>query len=100
MSAVPQNPLNPPVFEIPDPPPEFGQDGGKFYRHYDALAQEIDDDMTGGLKEQLDGMLIFVSRLLLLTSSSSVQLALCVTGWSFRRCQYRLLSSYHSPPIR
>ncbi|KAG8902071.1 hypothetical protein FRC00_002116 [Tulasnella sp. 408] len=59
MSAVPQNPLNPPVFEIPDPPPEFGQDGGKFYRHYDALAQEIDDDMTSGLKEQLDGMLIF-----------------------------------------
>ncbi|KAG8963218.1 hypothetical protein FRC00_007283, partial [Tulasnella sp. 408] len=59
MSALPQNPLNLPVFEIPDPPPEFGQDGGKFYRHYDALAQEIDDDMTSGLKEQLDGMLIF-----------------------------------------
>ncbi|KAG9032867.1 hypothetical protein FS837_002613 [Tulasnella sp. UAMH 9824] len=59
MSAVPQNALNPPVFEIPDPAPEFGQDGGKFYRHYDALAQEIDDDMTSGLKEQLDGMLIF-----------------------------------------
>ncbi|KAG8963216.1 hypothetical protein FRC00_007281 [Tulasnella sp. 408] len=47
------------MFEVPDPPPEFGQDGGKFYRHYDALAQEIDDDMTSGLKEQLDGMLIF-----------------------------------------
>ncbi|KAG8963215.1 hypothetical protein FRC00_007280 [Tulasnella sp. 408] len=59
MSAVPQNGLNPPVFEIPDPPHEFGQDGGKFYCHYDALAQEIDDDMTGGLKEQLDEMLIF-----------------------------------------
>ncbi|KAG8943560.1 hypothetical protein FRC04_002785 [Tulasnella sp. 424] len=59
MNAAAQNPLNAPVFEIPNPPDEFGQDGGKFYRCYDALAQEIDDDMTSGLKEQLEGMLIF-----------------------------------------
>lgn len=71
MTAAPQNALHPPVFEIPDPP-EFGQDGGEFCRHYDALAQEIDDDIISGLKEQLDGMLIFVSCLLLLTSSSSI----------------------------
>lgn len=63
MSATLQNQISPPVFQIPDPPREFGQDGGKFYRCYDALADEIDDDMTKGLKEQLDGMLIFVSRL-------------------------------------
>ncbi|KAG8943561.1 hypothetical protein FRC04_002786 [Tulasnella sp. 424] len=47
------------MFEIPNPPEEFGQDGGKFYRCYDDLAKEIDDDMTSGLKEQLDGILIF-----------------------------------------
>lgn len=51
--------LNPTVFQIPEPPEEFGQDGGKFYRCYDELAEEIDDDMTNGLKEQLDGLLIF-----------------------------------------
>ncbi|KAG9026751.1 hypothetical protein FS837_004515, partial [Tulasnella sp. UAMH 9824] len=59
MSAQPQNPVAPPVFEIPRPVEEFGQDGGKFYRCYDALAEEIDEDMVKGLKEQLDGMLIF-----------------------------------------
>ncbi|KAG8898080.1 hypothetical protein FRC00_003369 [Tulasnella sp. 408] len=47
------------MFEIPRPVEEFGQDGGKFYRCYDALAEEIDDDMVKGLKEQLDGILIF-----------------------------------------
>ncbi|KAG8940550.1 hypothetical protein FRC04_005188 [Tulasnella sp. 424] len=46
-------------FGVPDPPREFGQDGGRFYRLYDNLAEEIDDDMTKGLKEQLDGLLIF-----------------------------------------
>ncbi|KAG8937416.1 hypothetical protein FRC00_005888 [Tulasnella sp. 408] len=59
MSAQAQNPVAPPVFEIPRPVEEFGQDGGKFYRCYDALAEEIDEDMVKGLKEQLDGMLIF-----------------------------------------
>ncbi|KIO31816.1 hypothetical protein M407DRAFT_19325 [Tulasnella calospora MUT 4182] len=58
MNVPVQNTLNPPAFEIPDPPDEFGQDGGKFYRCYDALAEEIDEDMAKGLKEQLDGMLI------------------------------------------
>ncbi|KAG8909639.1 hypothetical protein FRC01_006822, partial [Tulasnella sp. 417] len=48
------------AFEIPDPPDAFGQDGGKFYRCYDAFANEIDEDKVKGLKEQLDGLLIFV----------------------------------------
>ncbi|KAG8938740.1 hypothetical protein FRC04_007822, partial [Tulasnella sp. 424] len=46
-------------FEVPVIPNEFGQDGGEFIRRYDALADEIDDDMVKGLKEQLDGLLIF-----------------------------------------
>lgn len=62
MNATAQNPLNPPVIEVPDPTEEFGQDGGKFYRCYDALADEIDDDMVERLKGQLDGLLIFVSN--------------------------------------
>ncbi|KAG8915727.1 hypothetical protein FRC00_000823 [Tulasnella sp. 408] len=59
MNVTTQNLPNAPVFEVPDPVEEFGQDGGKFYRCYDALADEIDEDMVKGLKEQLDGMLIF-----------------------------------------
>ncbi|KAG9045682.1 hypothetical protein FS837_005866 [Tulasnella sp. UAMH 9824] len=59
MNSAAQNLPNAPVFEVPDPIDEFGQDGGKFYRCYDALADEIDEDMVKGLKEQLDGMLIF-----------------------------------------
>lgn len=62
MSTAVHNPLNAPVFEIPEPPDELGQDGGRFYRCYDAIAAEVDEDMTNGLKEQLDGMLIFVSN--------------------------------------
>ncbi|KAG8909724.1 hypothetical protein FRC01_006757 [Tulasnella sp. 417] len=53
------NPHNPAGFEVPVPPEHFGQDGGKFYRYYDALAQEIDENMVTGLKEQLDALLIF-----------------------------------------
>ncbi|KAG8915731.1 hypothetical protein FRC00_000827 [Tulasnella sp. 408] len=59
MNATAQDVPNAPVFEVSDPVDEFGQDGGKFYRCYDALADEIDEDMVTGLKEQLDGMLIF-----------------------------------------
>ncbi|KIO34021.1 hypothetical protein M407DRAFT_17277 [Tulasnella calospora MUT 4182] len=59
MNATAHNPLNALTFEVPEPPDEFGQDGGKFYRCYDTLADEIDEDLTQGLKEQLDGMLIF-----------------------------------------
>ncbi|KIO27032.1 hypothetical protein M407DRAFT_23722 [Tulasnella calospora MUT 4182] len=40
-------------------PPAFGQDGGKFLKHYDQLADELDEDMTKTIKENLDGMLIF-----------------------------------------
>ncbi|KAG8965463.1 hypothetical protein FRC00_002710 [Tulasnella sp. 408] len=47
------------AFELPPLPKEFGQDDGKFYRSYDAFADEMDDDMVKGLKEQLDGILIF-----------------------------------------
>lgn len=43
-------------------PPAFGQDGGKFLKHYDQLADELDEDMTKPIKENLDGMLIFVRR--------------------------------------
>ncbi|KAG8901800.1 hypothetical protein FRC00_004397 [Tulasnella sp. 408] len=50
---------NPALFDAPVPPQEFGQDGGKFYHYYDTLADEIDDNMVAGLKEQLDGLLIF-----------------------------------------
>ncbi|KAG8922385.1 hypothetical protein FRC01_014107 [Tulasnella sp. 417] len=50
---------NPALFEVPVPPQEFGQDGGKFYYYYDAFAEEIDENMVSGLKEQLEGLLIF-----------------------------------------
>lgn len=54
---------------VPNPVEEFGDDGGQFYRCYDELAQEIDDDMTTGLKEQLEGLLIFVGSPLIHSSS-------------------------------
>ncbi|KAG8963715.1 hypothetical protein FRC05_004549 [Tulasnella sp. 425] len=44
---------------IPEIPKQFGEDGGHFYRYYDALADEIDEDMVKSLKAQLDGILIF-----------------------------------------
>ncbi|KAG9003192.1 hypothetical protein FRB90_011235 [Tulasnella sp. 427] len=59
MNSAAQNPLHGPILEVPQPPEEFCKDGGKFYRCYDALADELDEDMVKGLKEQLDGMLIF-----------------------------------------
>ncbi|KAG8941158.1 hypothetical protein FRC04_004682 [Tulasnella sp. 424] len=64
---------NPGVYEVPVLPDEFGQDGGKFYRCYDGLAEEIDDNMVTGLKEQLDGLLIFAG---LFASVNSAFLAL------------------------
>ncbi|KAG8945651.1 hypothetical protein FRC04_000612 [Tulasnella sp. 424] len=59
MATIAPNVLNPVVFEVPEPPEEFGQDGGKFYRSYDSFAEEIDEDLVSGLKEQLDGLLVF-----------------------------------------
>ncbi|KIO17584.1 hypothetical protein M407DRAFT_32732 [Tulasnella calospora MUT 4182] len=53
MNAIIENPLNPTGLEIPDPPEEFGQDGGKFYHAYDALAGEIDEDMTTSRSSEL-----------------------------------------------
>ncbi|KAG8943811.1 hypothetical protein FRC04_002505 [Tulasnella sp. 424] len=44
---------------IPQIPPGFGEDGGIFYKYYDDLADELDDDMVTSLKSQLDGILIF-----------------------------------------
>ncbi|KAG8926187.1 hypothetical protein FRC01_009231 [Tulasnella sp. 417] len=56
-------PLNTRVEEqltkLPEIPKVFGEDGGHFYRHYDALADDIDDDMVKSLKAQLDGILIY-----------------------------------------
>ncbi|KAG8938089.1 hypothetical protein FRC00_005350 [Tulasnella sp. 408] len=45
--------------EMPDLPREFGDDGGHFYRHYDKLAEETDEELVKNLKAQLDGILIF-----------------------------------------
>ncbi|KAG8933526.1 hypothetical protein FRC01_008455 [Tulasnella sp. 417] len=59
VNPIAQTYIGVPSFEVPDPPEELGQDGGKFYRAYDAIAEEVDNDMTQSLKEQLDGMLIF-----------------------------------------
>ncbi|KAG8993365.1 hypothetical protein FRB90_000717 [Tulasnella sp. 427] len=44
---------------IPEIPDQFGEDGGRFYRYYDTLADEIDEDIVKSLKSQLDGILIF-----------------------------------------
>ncbi|KAG9043725.1 hypothetical protein FS837_009205 [Tulasnella sp. UAMH 9824] len=57
--------MNQPQFEprltaIPEIPQVFGQDGGHFYRHYDALADELDEDMIKTLKSQLDSIIIFL----------------------------------------
>lgn len=53
--------FEPKLKDIPKIPDEFGEDGGNFYRYYDALADELDEDMVKSLKAQLDGILIFVS---------------------------------------
>ncbi|KIO21987.1 hypothetical protein M407DRAFT_28472 [Tulasnella calospora MUT 4182] len=45
--------------ELPEVPKALGEDGGHFCRYYDALADEIDDDMVASLKAQLDGILIY-----------------------------------------
>lgn len=45
---------------FPKIPKAFGEDGGKFYKHYNDLAEELDQDMVHSLKAQLDGILIFV----------------------------------------
>lgn len=42
---------------LPDVPKEFGDDGGHFYRYYDKLADELDEDLVQSLKAQLDGLL-------------------------------------------
>lgn len=46
--------------KLPAIPKDFGEDGGKFYKYYDELADELDEDMVASLKSQLDGILIFV----------------------------------------
>ncbi|KAG8916446.1 hypothetical protein FRC01_003150, partial [Tulasnella sp. 417] len=47
------------LIKLPAVPKKFGDDGGKFYRYYDELADELDEDMVTSLKSQLDGILIF-----------------------------------------
>lgn len=54
-------PYNAPILNVPEPPEDVCQDGGKFYKAYDLIAEEVDEDLTKSLKEQLDGMLVFVS---------------------------------------
>ncbi|KAG8900483.1 hypothetical protein FRC00_012709 [Tulasnella sp. 408] len=51
--------LEQPITQLPDIPPEFGHDGGKFYHYYDQLADEVDEDLSKRLKSQLDSLLIF-----------------------------------------
>ncbi|KAG9032943.1 hypothetical protein FS837_002584 [Tulasnella sp. UAMH 9824] len=58
-----RTPLDPALSKIPEPPEEFGQDGGKFYECYDKLAADMDEETTYVLKEQLEGLLLFVFAL-------------------------------------
>ncbi|KAG9043723.1 hypothetical protein FS837_009203 [Tulasnella sp. UAMH 9824] len=51
--------FEPKLTGIPKVPDEFGEDGRHFYRHYDALADELDENMVKSLKSQLDSILIF-----------------------------------------
>ncbi|KAG8912456.1 hypothetical protein FRC01_005092 [Tulasnella sp. 417] len=44
---------------IPPFPPEFGEDKGEFFKHYDKIQDELDDEMVKRLKENLDGLLVF-----------------------------------------
>ncbi|KAG9010757.1 hypothetical protein FRB90_007656 [Tulasnella sp. 427] len=44
------------ILEIPK---RFGEDGGNLFKYFDALADEIDEDMIKSLKSQLHGILIF-----------------------------------------
>lgn len=53
--------VEPKLTTVPQVPEEFGEDGGHFYKYYDALAEELDEDMVKRLKSQLDSTLIFVS---------------------------------------
>lgn len=93
--------LNAQPFRIPDPPEELGLDGGKFHRAYDSLADEIDEDMTRSLKEQLDGMLIFVSRIspVTLANSPLTYAAVCTTGGSLRWGKLNISLIHTAPSI-
>lgn len=82
-------PLDPALSKIPEPPEEFGQDGGKFYECYDKLAADMDDDMTFVLKEQLEGLLVFVSLTRVLRNGASAANSDTV-GRSLRRHQHQL----------
>lgn len=54
--------LEPKLKNVPKVPEHFGEDGGHFYRYYDDIADELDEDMVTRLEAQLDGTLIFVSH--------------------------------------
>ncbi|KAG8912753.1 hypothetical protein FRC01_004921 [Tulasnella sp. 417] len=53
----------PPLTTEPDAskgiPPAFGLDGGHFYKHYDRLAKDLDEDLVESIRETLDGLLVF-----------------------------------------
>lgn len=90
--------MNNPRFEpkltiIPEPPKRFGEDGGHFYRYYDGLADELDEDMVKSLKSQLDGILIFVRPASLFIHPAYLTRPI-ILGRSIRRCQCRLLGAY------
>lgn len=103
MAAPAHNLVHPALFETPEPPAEFGQDGGKFYRCYDALAEEIDEDMTKGLKEQLDGLLIFVSprdrKVTVFQTNTYFCWMVVRLGRSFCRSQFCVPCSDSSAPL-
>ncbi|KAG8897790.1 hypothetical protein FRC01_011175 [Tulasnella sp. 417] len=48
------------IYSIPEVPSGLGEDGGQFWKHYDTVADELDDDLVKMLKSQLDGLLIFL----------------------------------------
>lgn len=87
-----------PTIAYPLPPVEFGRDGGEFYKHYDKIADELDNGMMKGLKSSLDGLLIFVRCFFLFVFGAldadveHVKLATLNVGGSLRRDKLGLSS--------
>ncbi|KAG8929403.1 hypothetical protein FRC01_004386 [Tulasnella sp. 417] len=44
---------------IPRFPPKFGEDQGRFFKHYDKFQDELDEETVKRLKDNLDGLLVF-----------------------------------------
>ncbi|KAG8907320.1 hypothetical protein FRC01_007729 [Tulasnella sp. 417] len=45
---------------IPSFPTKFGADEGEFFKHYDKIQDELDAEIVKRLKDNLDGLLVFV----------------------------------------